>query len=238
MKKPMNIVDWFAYARQYDLLLAYNPYYREAFAQVVAAISEWDIAEDGQIADLGAGTGNYSVKAAQLHPHAKILHLEKNRGMNTLAAKKASGLHNFELVPACIEQAPFDEGSLQGILCINALYTFPEPYRILEQMYGWLQPGGRIVVLDPGRIMNIRAWRLAIAKYLLKTYGLRQTIRIFQQAKHVSQQNHHIRTQQLNGTYWTHTHEEFCAAIRQVGFQIDSSTYCFRGDCDLVFARK
>jgi ubiquinone/menaquinone biosynthesis C-methylase UbiE len=238
MKSLTTVVDWQAYAQQYDLLLTYNPYYQEALQQVIQEVKNWRLSPGDRIADLGAGTGNYSVRVAQLHPQAQILHLERNRGMNALAAKKAGGLANFQLIHRSIREAPFQAGELQGILCINALYTFPEPAQMLAHMFTWLQEGGQIVLLDPGRIMDIMAWRLAIGKHLLRNYGLRQTLRIFRQGKMVSQQNALIREQQVNGTYWTHSPEEFVAFVENAGFRINYATTCFREDCDLVFAEK
>ena len=231
-------VDWKAYAQKYDMLLSYNPFYQELHQQVISKIKDWKIAEGDTIADIGAGTGNYSVAVAKMLPHARIMHLDNDEGMNAIATKKAEALNNFHILDKPVGESFFAKGSLQGLICINAIYTFPNPQAELKKMHDWLAPGGRIVLVDPGRIMNLLSWKVAISWHLLRTYGLTKTIEVFQEAKAVSKQNAYIRKMQQNGTFWTHTHEEFCDAIRAAGFQIETSDTCYRGECDLVIAHK
>jgi len=232
------MVDWNAYAQQYDMLLAYNPYYQTTYKEIIAHIQTWDIAPGSKLADLGAGTGNYSIELAKHFPQAQVLHIDNNKNMNAIAVKKTAGLSNFEIWNQPIEDTYFVEETLQGLLCLNALYTFPNPQKVLKQMYQWLSPGSPVVFLDPGRIMNVFAWKMAIGWHLVSTYGLKQTLKIFQDAKVVGKQNAYIQKMQKNGTYWTHTPEEFYASIEDAGFTINKASLCFRGDCDLVFARK
>lgn len=234
----MSEVDWNAYSRKYDMLLAFNPFYQEAFQRIMDQLKAWNIQAGGKVADLGAGTGNYSVEVARLFPEARILHIDSNPTMNKTALEKAEGLQNFSVLDQGIHEVEMQEQSLNGLLCINALYTFPEPEEALQKMYNWMIPGAKAVFLDPGRIMNMFSWRVAISRYLIKTYGLRKTLAIFKEAKVVGQQNAYIRAMQKNGTYWTHSHEEFCKTLERTGFEIETSSICFKGDCDLVLARR
>jgi SAM-dependent methyltransferase len=238
MSAREQVVDWYAYAQRYDLLLAYNPYYQEARRRILAEVARWSPGPGTVLADLGAGTGNYSAALARAHPETAVCHLENNRGMNAVALRKAAGLSNFRLLAHSVFEAPFEAASLDGVLCINALYTFPAPEAVLVTIFDWLRPGGRLVLLDPGRVMNLLAWKWAIFRHLAWTYGLRRTWQIVQEGKAVSRQNARIRALQRNGTYWLHSHAEFCEAVRMAGFEVYASDTCFRGDCDLVFARK
>lgn len=233
-----TIVDWKAYAEKYDMLLTYNPFYQETHQEVIQKISSWNITEGDLIADVGAGTGNYSVEVARLFPQARVLHIDNDEGMNARATEKAADLNNFQILDKPVGEVQFAEESLQALLCINAIYTFPNPKAELKKMYRWLAPGAHIVLVDAGRIMNLRAWTIAIAWRMLRKHGLRTTLKVLKEAKAVSQQNAYIRENQRNGTFWTHSHEEFCAAVLEAGFQIESASVCFRGDCDLVIARK
>lgn len=233
-----TMVDWHAYATKYDLLLEYNPYYQEVFQRIHTILQKWEMNEGAKLADIGAGTGNYSVVMAELFPNSQILHIDNNKGMNARAAEKAKGLSNFEILNQSIEEVELAPNSLQGLLCINAIYTFPEPKQLLQRMYEWMEPGAKAILVDPGRIMNLFSWRLAIASHLVRNYGLRKTFKIFHEAKSVSKQNAYIRSMQQNGTYWTHTNDEFCGAVEQAGFEIEVSDTCFRGDCDFVVAVK
>lgn len=236
MTKP--IVDWNAYAQKYDMLLSFNPFYQQLHKEVIHNLKDWEIGTGSIIADLGAGTGNYSVEMAKLFPGAQVLHIDNNKGMNEIAVKKAENLPNFQVIEKSIEEVGFEENSLQGLICINAVYTFPRPENVLRKMYDWLAPGASAIIVDPGRIMSLLSWKMAIAWHLIKTYGIKKSIEIFKESEAVGKQNAFIRDQQKNGVYWTHSHAEFCAAVQKAGFHIESSNTCFRGDCDMVVARK
>lgn len=236
--KEKSIVDWQTYAEKYDMLLNYNPFYQELRQEVLEQLDHWDILPGGYIADLGAGTGNYSVEIAKSFPYAQIFHIDNNPGMNARAANKATALQNFHLMEKDIDEVHFEQGTLQGLVCINAIYTFPHPRETLRRIYDWLAPNASAVLVDPGRIMSTLSWKIAIGKHLIKTYGLAQTLAIMREGRAVSKQNEHIRAMQQNGTFWTHSHEEFCQVFRQIGFRIEMSKICFRGDCDLVVVRK
>lgn len=236
----VNEVDWDTYAQQYDLLLTYNPYYQDLFVQVKRLLKDWPVEKekDATIVDLGAGTGNYSVAAARIFPQVRILHVDNNSGMNAVASRKATGLDNFQILDLGIEELHFAPNSLSGIICINAIYTFPDPQGQLKKMYDWLAPDACAILVDPGRVMNRLSWKITLAMHLLKTYGWRKTLEIFRKAKAVSEQNAYIRKMQKSGVFWTHTHREFCEAVREAGFGIEASSICFKGYCDLVVARK
>lgn len=171
MNTNTTTVDWNAYAEKYDMLLTYNPFYQEALREVLSRVRNWNIKAGDQIADVGAGTGNYSVEVARLFPQAQIFHIDADQGMNTIAAKKATRLDNFQVLRKSVEQVNFATGSLQGLLCINAIYTFPNPQAELQKMYRWMAPGSHIVLIDAGRIMNVRSWTLALTWRLFRKYG-------------------------------------------------------------------
>lgn len=236
IKAPL--VDWYAYAQKYDLLLSYNPYYQEVYQKIRSIVQSWQLPEGAYVADLGGGTGNYSVEIARLLPQQHILHVENNAGMNAVAMRKAKGLQNWKLIDKDIGDLVLEAKQLDAILCINALYTFPEPHLQLKRMYDWLAPDGKVVFVDPGRIMNVFSWRMAITWHLLRQHGLATTLSVFKEAKAIGEQNSYIRKMQLNGTYWTHSHAEFCEAIEVAGFSIKQARKCFRGDCDFVIAIK
>lgn len=59
-----------------------------------------------------------------------------------------------------------------------------------------------------------------------------------EEGKEVSKQNAYIRDMQIRREFWTHTHEEFCETIQNVGFEILESSVTFRGVSDFVLVRK
>ena len=238
---PTNqIVNWNTYAQTYDMLLSYNPFYQQLHQEVMEHVSHWDIQSDDLLADVGAGTGNYSIALAQQFPQASVLHIDRDEGMNAVTAEKKSQaqLSNHQTLPFGIHEVNLEDESLKGLISIHALYTFPNPKRVIRDMYRWLEPGGYAVLVDAGRMLNILDWQVAIGWQLLRRYGFKKTVEVLKEGKEVSQQNAYIRDMQKKGTFWTHSHEEFCEAVEAAGFTLTHNTPTFRGYSDLVVVRK
>lgn len=234
------VVSWDTYAHKYDMLIQYNPFYQRLHQQVFKLIADWQIAEEGTILDLGAGTGNYSITLAQKFPRATIIHADKDAGMNAVARDKmqSKGITNLSILESGVEDMNFSSGSLEAVISIHALYTFPHPEQALQKVYQWLQPGGKALLVDAGRIVNVLNWQLALAWHFLKTYGPVKTWKIFREGKEVSRQNAFIREMQKDGTFWTHTYEEFESKVQQAGFDVLDGGVTFRGVSDWVLVRK
>ncbi|MEM7655122.1 MAG: methyltransferase domain-containing protein [Bacteroidota bacterium] len=240
MAPPISTVSWTSYARSYDLLMTYNPFYQALHQEVMAEVQAWQLAPGDRLADFGAGTGNYSLALAHLFPHAQVLHLDNDPGMNARAAEKQQKqqLSNLSIQSLSMHEASFPPESLAGLISIHALYTFPQPFEALEVMYQSLQSGREAILVNAGRIVQVLPWKIAIGWHLLKTHGWADTRIILAEGKEVSRQNALIRQKQRSGEYWTHSHEEFCAAVRAVGFKIKTARTTFRGISDLLVVEK
>jgi ubiquinone/menaquinone biosynthesis C-methylase UbiE len=235
-----NQVSWSTYAQKYDMLLDYNPFYQQLFQEVFEAVQQWDIHPGDLLADIGAGTGNYSLEMARHFPQATVLHIDKDEGMNAQARKKKNGeeLPNHKVVNWGVEEIQLQPASVKGLISIHAMYTFPDPAKVLRQMYEWLEPGGKAVLVNAGRVVNVLDWQLAIGWHMIRQHGIRKTLKIFKKGKEVSKQNTYIRDMQRKGIFWTHNHQEFCRAVQNAGFEIRYSKICFRGISDFVVAGK
>lgn len=233
-------VDWHTYAQKYDMLLAYNPFYQELHRQVMEEVYALEVQAGDLLIDVGAGTGNYSIEIARAFPKAEVIHLDSNPGMNKLAAKKQmeANLHNHQILHKPVGEAIILPETVRAIVSIHALYAIPEPKTVLQRFYDWLEPGGHAILVDAGRMLNMWDWQLAIGWHLLRKYGLQQSLKILREGKIVSRQNQYIRQMQRNGTFWTHSHAEFCAAVTDSGFSLIHSSTTFRGYSDLVLAYK
>ena len=74
----MERVDWSSYASVYDMILAYNPAYKELLRTFSKDIAAWEIEPGALLADFGAGTGNFSLQLARQFPKSVVLHIDKN----------------------------------------------------------------------------------------------------------------------------------------------------------------
>ena len=237
---PEKEVDWSSYAQTYDLLLSYNPFYQELYKEVIGVAQAWDLPEGSMIADIGAGTGNYSCTLAKLFPQVKVVHVDQDPGMCQVALQKVQerGLNNMEIRNEGVDEVFIPPSSIDACTCIHALYTFPNPQQVLQNIYGWLTPGGLGIFVDPGRPVRVLDWQIAIARRMIQAHGLRKTLQVMREGKEVSKQNRRAARMQAEGKFWTHSHAEFCEAVIDAGFEILEAHSTFRGISDFVVARK
>lgn len=233
-------VDWNAYASGYDLMAENNPAYQNLRSLLSCEIDTWDIPSTGVIVDFGGGTGNFSVDIATRFSHAKVIHIDSSAEMNQLALNKSlsRGCHNFSIREQSVEDCSFPDNTLAAIVCVHALYTFPNPREVLTRFAQWLQPGGYLFACDLGRPMDVSDWRYYLFKECYNQIGLIRTLGMFWRGRVVASSNREIRIQQENGRYWLHTRREFEEAIKSAGFEIKRSQECYRGYSDLVVAVK
>ena len=85
--------------------------------------------------------------AKELKPYESLF-----QGKDYLAGgynpKMDYGKYNCDL-HTDIEQIPFDDGSLDAILCIEVLEHVANPFKAIEEMYRVLKPGGKVFFTTP-----------------------------------------------------------------------------------------
>jgi ubiquinone/menaquinone biosynthesis C-methylase UbiE len=232
--------DWSEYAAAYDVMAEMNPAYQELLVDFQRAIAEWKVEPGEVLADFGAGTGNFSVKLAAQFPKCEVRHVDSNAVMNARAAEKAriAGLQNFRVLAADLQEVSFAPGSLAGIVTVHALYTLPDPQGFLRHLHGWLRPGGHAFLCNAGRRVDVADWRNYLLRESLRRHGLWRTVSAFWRGRVVARENAKIAELQRNGTFWTHTTEEFRQAVEAAGFTVLKHCTAYRGCSDVALCRK
>jgi ubiquinone/menaquinone biosynthesis C-methylase UbiE len=233
-------VDWEQYASAYDLLADNNPAYQSLVKEVVDVVSGLPLPAGAVIADLGAGSGNVSVRLAEDLPHAHVVHVDSATAMNVRAGAKASrrNLLNHRVEHCDAWGAPFRPGDLTAAVTVHALYALPHPREYLARIFEWLEPGGFLVACDAGREMNVLDWSWFLLRHSLRSHGLGQTVSLFRNTRVAAAENRKIGQEQRRGRYWTHELAEFRSAIELVGFEVLEAHVTYRGASDFVVARK
>ena len=233
-------VRWDEYAQAYDVMCSANPAYQKNLALFREWIADLCLPPASTICDVGAGTGNYVVELARRFPDARVTHLDSDPMMNRMASRKyrLSGIGNVGFASSNATTAHFAPSTLDLIVCVNALYTFAEPSRVLSAFHSWLKPAGYLFVIDLGRPMDVADWSRYIVTSSVTTIGVSATVKAFFKGRKAIGQNRLIRREQELGRYWLHSPTDFNEALIDAGFEIARTQICYRDVCDLAICRK
>jgi len=156
---------WSEYALSYDQVLMKSGSYQELLARILGEDGRLTPIRDGaRVLDLGAGTGNVTVRLAR--QGRIVFALDNNRAMlNALRAKcQAEGvaLRRNDGGPGVIVIKQ-DANSLFGlsdnyfdyVIANNVLYSLDDPQACLEQIRRVLRPGGEVRLSGPSKGFNL-----------------------------------------------------------------------------------
>jgi SAM-dependent methyltransferase len=105
----------------------------------------------GTWADLGSGTGAFTLALAELlGPGATIYSVDLDE--QSLAQQEQTVRARFPRVDvrflAADFRTPLDLPPLDGVVMANALHFHPERHAIVRAIRGWLRPAGRLVLVE------------------------------------------------------------------------------------------
>ncbi len=105
-------------------------------------------------ADLGAGTGIFTLALKEILPEARILSLDKNPH----ALYNLQRAHPWlEIIEGDFTQA-LDLPPLDGILMANALHYVSDPEVILPSILSFLKPGGCFILIEYDTDRPVKTW--------------------------------------------------------------------------------
>lgn len=233
-------MDWDAYAEHYDVMCELNPSYQENLGRLTKYVSGWQLPDDANICDLGAGTGNYISALSDLLPNARFTHLDFDPKMNKIARNKYSkgGLANVTLVEQPAQQAVFEPATFDLIVCINALYAISPQTQMLRKIRQWLTSDGLFFVIDFGRKQRTIDWMIYLFRESMKNHQVGTYAKALIESREVIKQNRRSAKGQSTGRYWTHSTSQFGRVLSDCGFAIDELYTCYRGYADLAICRR
>ncbi len=122
---------------------------RDAWQKPHEVIKALALAPDAQIADLGAGTGYFTVRLASMLPNARVyaVEIEPNLVRYVEARAKREGLRNV----VAIEGAPDDPHLPEKVdlfLVVDTYHHIDARAEYFRRLRNALRPGGRIAIVD------------------------------------------------------------------------------------------
>ena len=249
-------VDWDRYAEQYDPVTigGANPAYLELVEKATRFFAGLELQKGSLVADLGGGTGNFTLPIAEMYPDSQFVIVDQSEVMLQKAREKAEakGLNNVDVVYGDVEdiKALVERYArpLTHVLMIHALYTtgslnHPEkPRKILRNICeGLADSQSRFFLADinkPHRLLN---WIPYGLWHAYRTLGsVRKTIRFFFENDQARLASKYTDIKQKDGSFLLCTLEELVELLREAGFTefYYTSDEYFRGRDNLVIAGK
>lgn len=194
----------------------------------------------GLLLDIGAGTGNFTLTAAEALPETSIIHLEPDKGMNQRFRDKMLKCEftNIVCIEESFENANIETNSISIVVAVHSLYVLPSPKQALKRLFSWLKPGGCAFFCDLGRVLDISDWRQYLVAQLFRRNSLLKATSLLIRGRSIAQQNRLISKNQKIGVYWRHTPDEFREAIEEAGFHVIRQEIVYRDYSDLIVAEK
>jgi ubiquinone/menaquinone biosynthesis C-methylase UbiE len=154
-QKLQSVVNWSRYAVSYDKLLSRFTDYNELVDLVVSQVGDAPLC-----VDLGAGTGNATVKLLQTLPSRQVWAVESNEMMlQCLRQKVASDSERLTSIKDDVVHLGalrYQNDYFDAAVMINVLYAVQDPLECLRQARRILKPGGVLVLSTPHRDTDVK----------------------------------------------------------------------------------
>ncbi len=115
------------------------------------AIAALHLKPGEMVADVGAGTGFYSIRLARaVAPNGVVFANDIQAAMLERLKANAAHQHITNIVPVLGSESDprLPEGKLDLVLLVDVYHEFSQPQRMLERIRDALKPGGELVLLE------------------------------------------------------------------------------------------
>lgn len=105
---------------------------------------------DSIVADIGAGTGYFSIPVARRVPEGRVLAVDIQPEMLRLLRRQArdAGVDNIEPVLGTVTDPMLPEAEVDLIFIVDAYHEFSHPREMGEAMVRSLRPGGTLILIE------------------------------------------------------------------------------------------
>lgn len=123
------------------------------FSDPVKNLKQFGFRENMIVADLGAGTGFYSIAAAKMVPNGKVYSIEIQKDyINTIRNKAAElNLENLECLWGNLEEkggSKIKDEIADAVIISNILFQIEHKDRLVEEAKRILKKGGMALLID------------------------------------------------------------------------------------------
>jgi SAM-dependent methyltransferase len=104
-----------------------------------------------KVADIGAGTGYYTRRMAELvgrEGTVFAVDIEPEMLESLKARTSAAGIHNVQLVLGTLKSPRLPRDSLDLVLMVDVYHELEFPYEMMQEICQSLKPGGRVALVE------------------------------------------------------------------------------------------
>ena len=123
---------------------------REQEERTDLLIKNMGLKKGDQVADVGAGSGYFSFRMAELVPDGKVFAVDISPQMlGIVRAKMASKkVTNVEPVLSTIKDIKLPPGSIDCVLIVDAYHEFSHPREMAQSIFNALREKGRLILIE------------------------------------------------------------------------------------------
>ena len=103
---------------------------------------------NGNILDLGSGTGYLAIEIAKKAPGLQIYGIDLSRQMVKIARRHARGVDNAQFVFGNAARLPFKDNSIDLVVSTGASHHWKTPRLVFDECYRVLKAGGEAWIYD------------------------------------------------------------------------------------------
>ncbi len=123
------------------------------FTDPVKNLKAFGLREDNIVADLGAGTGYYTVAAGHIVTRGKVYAVEITKDFLTTIKNKLTDEHleNVEILWGNVEKiggTNIGDGVVDAVVVSNIFFQVEDKTNFIEEIKRILKPGGRVLLID------------------------------------------------------------------------------------------
>ena len=121
---------------------------REELPEVV--IAHLELEPDDVVADVGAGSGYFSVRIAPHVPRGRVLAVDVQPEMIEVLERRRreTGFDQLTPVLGSVTDPKLPDGEVDVVLMVDAYHEFSHPREMMEAIVRSLAPGGRVVLVE------------------------------------------------------------------------------------------